>query len=62
MTIDTKIDELLNDFADGIAAEEAWADAKRDIKALMAEGYKQGYIQAGLDKVMTPLNGEEMSK
>ena len=51
MTIDTKIDEILNDFADGIAAEEAWIDAKNDIKALMAEGYKAGYIAKGIEEM-----------
>lgn len=51
MNIGTKIDELLNDFADGIAAEEAWIDAKNDIKALMAEAYKRGYIAKGIEEM-----------
>ena len=51
MNIGTKIDEILNDFADGIAAEEAWVDAKDDIKALMAEAYKRGYIAKGIEEL-----------
>jgi len=33
--MDDSIDSILRDFADGIAAEEAWVDAKASLERLM---------------------------
>jgi hypothetical protein len=48
------IDEILQDFADGIAAEEAWVDAKAAINQLM---YNEVMALLGDDEV--PPVGEQ---
>ena len=41
------IDQILSDFESGIAAEEAWEDAEKEIQALITEARKEGRMQMG---------------